>query len=62
MFTPQLLELASMEVQNVSFPDEDLDLGDLGGVLEWVEPEEVSQAAHRSIQCEARSNGASSIT
>ena len=61
MFTPQLLDLASMEVQNISFPDEDLDLGDLGGVLEWVEPEDVSQASQKGRQCDAESNGASSI-
>ena len=28
----------------MSFPDEDLDLGDLGGELEWTQPEDVSQA------------------
>ncbi|CAE7192730.1 unnamed protein product, partial [Symbiodinium sp. KB8] len=36
-------------VQNISFPDEDLDLGDLGGVLEWVEPEDVSQVTHYMV-------------
>ena len=33
-----------MKVLNVSFPDEDLDLGDLGGELDWTQPEDVSQA------------------
>ncbi|CAE7241165.1 unnamed protein product, partial [Symbiodinium sp. CCMP2456] len=36
-------------VQNISFPDEDLDLGDLGGVLEWVEPEDASQVTHYMV-------------
>lgn len=32
------------EVDNVSFPDEDLDRGDLGGILEWSPPLDISQA------------------
>ena len=32
------------EVRNVSFPDEDLDLSDLGGLLEWLPPVDMSQA------------------
>ena len=31
------------QVRNVTFPDEDLDLTDLGGVLEWVQPIDMSQ-------------------
>lgn len=30
-------------MRNVTFPDEDLDLTDLGGVLEWVQPIDMSQ-------------------
>ena len=32
-----------IQVRNVTFPDEDLDLTDLGGVLEWVQPIDMSQ-------------------
>lgn len=36
------------KVQNVSFPDEDLDLLDLGGLLEWLPPVDMSQAGDGS--------------
>ena len=31
-------------IENVSFPDFDLDATDLGGVLAWSEPTDISQA------------------
>eukprot|EP00435_Cladocopium_sp_Y103_P053353 s1750_g17.t1 len=45
-FSPQRLD---SEVQNVSFPDEDLDLSDLGGLLEWLPPLDMSQVTHYMV-------------
>ncbi|CAK9114840.1 unnamed protein product [Durusdinium trenchii] len=53
--TPAMLEIVNAiasvsgtsfvdKVDNVSFPDEDLDRGDLGGILEWSPPLDISQA------------------
>ncbi|CAE6912079.1 unnamed protein product [Symbiodinium natans] len=48
--TPVALEFsdAVSVVENVSFPDFDLDASDLGGVLAWSEPRDISQAANRA--------------
>ncbi|CAL1130807.1 unnamed protein product [Cladocopium goreaui] len=44
-----LLSDAASSVQNVSFPDEDLDLLDLGGLLEWLAPVDMSQVTHYMV-------------
>lgn len=44
-----LLSDAASSVQNVSFPDEDLDLLDLGGLLEWLPPVDMSQVTHYMV-------------
>ncbi|CAK9114761.1 unnamed protein product [Durusdinium trenchii] len=44
-----LLSDAASTVDNVSFPDEDLDRGDLGGILEWSPPLDISQVTHYMV-------------
>ena len=49
MVQPRTFCLSTAQVvENVSFPDFDLDASDLGGVLAWSEPRDISQAANRA--------------
>eukprot|EP00434_Breviolum_minutum_P004419 symbB.v1.2.003894.t1/scaffold217.1/size263214/4 len=49
--TPVALQFQDREalVSNISFPDYDLDYDDLGGTLNWEQPEDISQVTHYVI-------------
>jgi hypothetical protein len=49
--TPLAIPLIDVmaNVSNISFPDFDLDYQDLGGVMTWIPPEDISQVTHYMI-------------